>query len=98
PATYSLSLHDALPIFAHRARGRVGPERFVICAAIVIAGEPEASRRPEDEESRSEEQPGRPPARLGSEPGVGRIAEEDRRVERREDRKSTRLNSSHVAI
>src|SRR2546428_12606042 len=34
---------------AHRAGGRVGPERFVVRAPVVIAGQPEATRRPEDE-------------------------------------------------
>ena len=33
---------------AHRACRRIGPERFVIGASIIIAGEPEAAGRPEE--------------------------------------------------
>ena len=35
---------------AHRAGRRVGPERFVISASIIITGEPEPARRPENQE------------------------------------------------
>ena len=31
---------------SHRAGRRIGPERFVVRAAVVVAGEPEAARRP----------------------------------------------------
>ena len=31
------------------ARGRIGPERFVVRSAVVIAGDPKASRRPENQ-------------------------------------------------
>src|SRR5947209_1047416 len=34
------------------ARRRIRPERLVICASIIIAGESEAARRPEDEQGR----------------------------------------------
>lgn len=32
----------------------VGPKGFVICSAIVVAGEPHASRRPQDQQRRRE--------------------------------------------
>src|SRR5216683_966555 len=32
---------------AHRARWWIGPKRFVVCAAIVVAGDPESARRPQ---------------------------------------------------
>ena len=35
---------------AHGAIGRIGPERFVISAAIVVAGEAEAARRPQNQQ------------------------------------------------
>src|SRR5688572_28629359 len=35
--------------FAHGAGRRIGPERLVIGAAIVITGEPQSARRPENE-------------------------------------------------
>ena len=33
---------------AHRARGRVRPECFVIRAAIIVTGQPESARRPKN--------------------------------------------------
>ena len=38
--------------FARLADGagrRIGPERFVICAAVIITGEPESARRPKNQ-------------------------------------------------
>jgi hypothetical protein len=44
---------------SHGTVGRIGPERLVVRAPVVVAGEPEAGRRPEDEERRRErEKPG----------------------------------------
>src|SRR5436190_384780 len=40
------------PRFGYGAGRRVGPERFVIGAAIVVAGETKSSRRPKDQERR----------------------------------------------
>ena len=34
--------------FTNRAGGRVRPERFIISAAIVIAGQPKSARRPKN--------------------------------------------------
>ena len=68
---------------AHGARRRIGPERFVIGAAIVITGQPESARRPQDQKRRRKQQPGRPPGRLRSEPTVRRVAENLRRIKRR---------------
>ena len=52
--------------------GRVRPERLVVGAAVVVAGEAEPARRPEDEERGRKRHRGRPPARLRPEPGVRR--------------------------
>ena len=69
-----------------RARRRVSPERFVVRAAIVVAGQTETHRGPEDQQRRREWQPRGPPARLRSEQTVRRIPEQLGRVERREIR------------
>ena len=37
---------------AHTAGRRVSPERFIVCAAIVITGESETTWRPQDEQRR----------------------------------------------
>src|SRR5438552_17452195 len=48
----------ALARLADRAGVRVGPERFVVRAAVVVAGEAESTRRTEYEYGRGGEQPG----------------------------------------
>src|SRR5262249_32662998 len=53
-------------------------------AAVVIAGEPEETRKRQDQQRRGEGQPCRPGGGLRSEPGVRRVAEQLRRVERGE--------------
>ena len=68
---------------AYRARGRVGPERFVVCAAVVITGQPEEARDPKDEERRGKVQKARIPRRLGAEQGMRGTAEDFGRVKRR---------------
>src|ERR1043166_1868729 len=55
---------------AGSACGRVGPERFVIRASIIVAGEPKSTGRPENEERRREQHPARPPVRLWTKPTV----------------------------
>src|ERR1043166_996987 len=70
--------------FADGARGRVGPERFVISAAIIITGETKAARRPEDEQGGRKNHPAGPPRRFGSEPTVRRITKNFRRIKRGE--------------
>src|SRR5690606_41332733 len=71
PATYTLSLHDALPIFVHGATVEDGA--LIGMGAIVLSG-----------------------ARIGKGAIVaaGALVPEGREI----DRKSTRLNSSHVKI
>ena len=69
--------------FADRAGRRIGPESFVIGAAIIITGEPKTARRPENEERRRKEEPGRPPKRFRAEPTVRRSAKNLRRIKRR---------------
>ena len=56
---------------ADGAGGRVGPERFVVCAAIVVAGEAESAGRPEDQHGAGDED--RHPGRELAEPGVGPV-------------------------
>ena len=36
--------------FAHRAGRRIGPERFVVRPSIIIAGQPEPTRSPQDQQ------------------------------------------------
>ena len=71
---------------ADRARGRIRPERLVVGAAVVVAGDPEDPGKGQDQQSRREDQPARPPGRLRPEPRVRRAAEELRRVEGRKIR------------
>src|SRR5262249_29888144 len=71
---------------ADRAVRRISPERLVVRAAVVIAGDPEAAGRPENQERRRERQRAGPPSRLWPEPGVRALTEEERRIERREVR------------
>ena len=73
-----------LPRLADAAGRRVRPERLVVGAAVVVAGETEAARRPENQERCRKRQRGRPPARLRPEPAMGTLTEEQRGVERRE--------------
>src|SRR3712207_7081068 len=74
---YTLSLHDALPIYLHRLRD-------------AEEGKHVEQQRHDDDASAHAEQPGQ---------GAG---DQPRRChggsQRREDRKSTRLNSSHANI
>src|ERR1700724_2553170 len=58
------------PRLADSACGRVGPERFVIRASIIVAGEPKSTGRPENEERRREQYPARPPVRFWTKPTV----------------------------
>ncbi len=71
---------------ADGARRRIGPERLVVRPAVVIAGEAEAAGRPQDQQRGRKRQGARPPAGLRSEPRVRPLAEEQRRVERRQVR------------
>src|SRR5687768_18350048 len=83
PATteiYTLSLHDALPIFA--------------------AGDPDlrAERGFEGQRPGVERLPARRRQRPAQHPAVHRRRQRRRRFDLRQDRKSTRLNSSHGYI
>ena len=40
----------SLARLAHGTGWRVGPERLIVSASIIIAGEPESARRPENQE------------------------------------------------
>ena len=69
---------------AHGAGGRVAPERLVVRAAVVVAGEAEETGKRQDQQRRRERHPRRNPGRLRAEPRVRRIAPDFRRVERRQ--------------
>src|SRR5438552_18280100 len=66
---------------AHRTGGRVGPERFVVRAPAVVAGQPEPTRRPEDENGKRDREPGGKPRGRRTEAGMLRMSEQLRRVE-----------------
>ena len=67
---------------ADRARHGIDPERLVVGAAVVVAGEAEETRERQDQQRRRERRQRRPPCRLRSEPGVGRIAPQLGSIER----------------
>src|SRR5688500_14491174 len=69
---------------ADSAARRVSPERLVVRAAVVVAREAKSCRERQDDQRRGERKKCRPPAWLRTEPAGGRIAEQQRRVERRE--------------
>src|SRR2546425_12859798 len=71
------------PRLAHSARRWIGPEGLVIGAAVVVTGEPESPRRPENQQRRREPQQAGPPRGPGAEPAVGG-AEQLRRIEWRQ--------------
>ena len=56
--------------FADGAGRRVGPERLVICAPLIITGKPKTARRPQKQKRRRKRQPGGPPAGDRPEPAV----------------------------
>ena len=60
----------ALARLADGARGGIGPEGFVVGAAIVVAGQAKARRGPKDEKRGRERQPAGPPTRFGTEKAV----------------------------
>src|SRR5436305_3789086 len=74
----------SFPGLADGAGWRVRPERFVIRASIIIAGQPKSARRPQNQERRRIVDPTRPPAWRAFDPGVGRVAENLRRIKRRD--------------
>src|SRR4029077_4664824 len=71
---------------AYGARRWIGPEGLVVSAAIVVAGDAEQPRRPENQVCRRIGPPCRPPDWFWAKPGVWRVAEKFRRIERREVR------------
>ena len=56
----------ALARLADRAGRRVRPERLVVGAAVVVAGEAEAAGRPQNQQRRGKRERARPPARAAS--------------------------------
>src|SRR5258708_9566070 len=70
---------------AHRTGRRIGPKRLVVCAAIVVAGDSESTRRPQDQHRASD--PEWHPVRHAPQPGVlSGDTEYFRRIHRREVR------------
>src|SRR5438093_6552648 len=65
-------------------RRRISPECFVICAAVVVTGDTKSRGRPQNQQSRRENEPAGPPARFRSKPTVWRIAENFGRIKRRD--------------
>ena len=76
----------ALARLPDRARRRVHPERLVVGAAVVVAGKPEEAGNRQNQQRRRKWQPAGPARRLRAEPAMRRVAEDFRRVERREIR------------
>src|SRR4051812_28636644 len=60
----------SLARLADGAGRRIRPERLVIRASIIIAGEPEAARRPEYQQRRREQKPRWPPPWLRTKPAM----------------------------
>src|SRR5439155_11498612 len=74
----------ALARFPYGACGWIGPERLVVCTAVVITGQPKSSGRPKNQQRRREKEPTRPPRGLRPKPAVRRIAENFRRIKWRD--------------
>ena len=74
----------SLARLAHRARRRIGPERFVIGAAVVVAGHTEQAGNPENEQRRRKGQKVRVPTRFWAKQGVRGAAEKLGRIKRRD--------------
>src|SRR5215472_3884994 len=70
--------------FPDRAGRRVGPKRLVICAAIVITGQAESARRPQNKHRRSN--PRRDPPGSHAKPRLHGIPKQFRRIKGREVR------------
>ena len=70
--------------FPHGAGWRVGPKSFVICAAVIVAGQTETAGRPQNQHCGRN--PRRNPHWSEAEPGPHRIAKQFRRIERRKVR------------
>src|SRR6185312_7404986 len=68
---------------AHRAGRRVGPERFVVGAAIVVAGEAKDAGEGKDQQRWREYHPARPPPWHRTEPAMRGVSEQLGRIERR---------------
>src|SRR6476659_120287 len=68
---------------ANCARRRVGPERFVIGAPVVVAGHAEQAGYPENEQSRGEGQKAWVPSRFRAKQGVRGTSEKLVRIKRR---------------
>src|SRR5690606_42126941 len=89
---YTLSLHDALPISLMSVAISTSPQPRVEGVAQGVADQDERQHR-------AEQQPGREQQQAGVlEEQCLVLSDHDAPGDRRRDRKSTRLNSSHVKI
>lgn len=68
------------------AGNRVEKKRLVISPPVIITGEPEQARRPQDQQGRGEGQPARPPTRFRPEQAMRRSTEYLRRIQGRQVR------------
>src|SRR6516162_6226713 len=69
---------------ANRARGGIGPERFVVGPTVVVAGKAEPGGCPNNQECWRPSKPFRPPTGFGSgQPSMSIRAEQHRRIKRR---------------
>src|SRR6266436_3193971 len=73
----------ALARLTDSTRRRICPEGFVVCAAIVVAGDTKSCRSPENQQRGRKKQPAWPPSWSRSKPAVRRIAENFGRIKRR---------------
>src|SRR5699024_11864456 len=98
PSSSTLSLHDALPIYHDRAGDAVDPHDVLLEQVAQRAGE--AAEDHEHDGEAADEQGAAGEHAAG--PGAGALRARPRRRAdgplAGEDRKSTRLNSSHVSI
>src|SRR5689334_1078607 len=68
---------------ANGACGRISPERFVIRASIIVAGQPKSAGRPENEQRGRKQKPTGPPNWFAAKPRVRRVSKNFRRIKRR---------------
>src|SRR5437773_2697783 len=70
----------------HGTGGRIGPKGLVVRAPIIVAGQPEPARPPEDEEGGRKWQSTRPPSRFGAKQAVRGVSQQFRGIKRRDVR------------
>src|SRR5438105_13910107 len=66
------------------ARWGVRQECLIVSAAVIVTGEPESARRPENQQRGRKQEPPRPPRWTRPEPAVRGIPKKFRRIKRRD--------------